>query len=223
MATKAYTDGRKYGSSGRPEGAIFSNLLPISDGNGGYLPDGYEFGSTQNNTGDFIILSDHNRASMNFASQRIENRQRMVNGRMRSYWVADKMTLEISWSMLPSRAFNKKANFDPTTGKPGTLTNYPKLDSDLTKYTVDGGAGGAELLDWYENHYGTFYVLLSYDKYPAFTDGTGPTYKNDASFGHLKQYNEYMEMYIADFTYSVEKRGATNYDMWNVSIKLEEA
>jgi len=216
MTTSTYMDKRKYGSRLRPEGVVFANNPPVLSNNV-LVPDGVEFGNSTTDVGDFIILSDHNRAPMNFASQRIENRQRMVNGRMRSYWVADKMTLDLSWSLLPSRAFSAKANFDTTTGaigSPGTVLNP-------SEYTVDGGAGGAELLNWYENHYGTFYVLVAYDKYGDFPS-TGSAGKNNASFGHLKEYNEYFEMYITDFTYSVEKRGA-GYDMWNISIKLEEA
>jgi hypothetical protein len=30
-------------------------------------------------------------------------------------------------------------------------------------------------------------------------------------------------MYITSFNYSVEKRGGTNYDFWNISVTLEEA
>jgi hypothetical protein len=30
-------------------------------------------------------------------------------------------------------------------------------------------------------------------------------------------------MYITDFSWNVQKRGGTNYDMWDVSISLEEA
>jgi hypothetical protein len=139
--------------------------------------------------------------------QRIENRQRMVNGRMRSYWVADKRTLSVSWDMLPSRAYNADPNLDTSTGLPTSVA---------TEYTVDGGAGGAELLDWYEKHYGTFYVFLSYDKFPEFG-------RDITAYQHLAQYQEVLEMYITDFTWSVQKRGGSNFDMWNISITLEEA
>jgi hypothetical protein len=83
------------------------------------------------------------------------------------------------------------------------------------EYTVDRGAGGAELLDWYENHQGSFWVYLAYDKYTNFG-------KDDAAYGHLAQYNQIIEMFISDFSYSVERRGGTNHDLWNVSVTLEE-
>ena len=129
----------------RPQAILFSNNSGTIS-NGIYVPDGLEIGNSTNDSGDFLILSDHNRSPIDITPQRIENRQRMVNGRMRSYWVADKRTLSVSWNMLPSRAYNTDPNFDANGA------------STANEYTVDGGAGGVELLDWYENHYGTFWV-----------------------------------------------------------------
>ena len=53
----------------------------------------------------FLILSDHNRGELQFSPIRIEQRQRTVNGRMRSYHIAAKLTISTSWDMLPSRSF----------------------------------------------------------------------------------------------------------------------
>lgn len=204
MASSAYMSGRK--RYHRPQALLFSNN-PGSVVGGKYVPDNNEFGDSTNLSQDFIIISDHNRGPLEFKPQRIENRQRMVNGRMRSYFIADKRTLSISWESLPSRAFGSDPNFNASTGKP---------DSSSDQYTIDGGAGGAEILDWYETHNGTFYVFVSYDKYTEFG-------KNDAAYGRLAEYSEVLEMYITDFSYSVEKRGRTNHDLWNISISLEEA
>ena len=79
---------------------------------------------------------------------------------------------------------------------------------------VDAGAGGVEMLDWYENHKGSFWVFLAYDRKGIFKGTPEP-------YDHLQQYNQLIEMFISDFSYSVEKRG-TNFDFWNVSISLEE-
>jgi hypothetical protein len=196
MANSSYMAGRK--TYARPQALLFSeNPGTIVDGK--YVPDGNELS-------DFIILSDHNRGSLDFGVQRIENRQRTVNGRMRSYWIADKRTLSVSWTMLPSRSFSTEPNFDPDIGLPTGIG---------ADYTIDGGAGGAELLDWYENHNGTFYVFLAYDKLDV--------NNGDEQYAKLGQYAEVLEMYIADFSWNVQKRGGTNYDMWDVSISLEEA
>jgi len=223
MADSIYLDGRN--NYIRPKAVLFSNNAPTVDGNGFYVVSGTEVGSAANDAGDFLLLSDHNRAPLQVNMQRIENRQRMVNGRMRSYWVADKRTISISWDNLPSRAFSSDPNFNTSTGIPANLAANPNIYSadTLAQYTVDGGAGGVELLDWYENHYGTFWVLLAYDKYSEFNVGNVSGTKNAASFTKLGQYNEKLEMYITDFQYSVQKRGASTTDLWNVTITLEEA
>lgn len=205
---KAYLDARK--KYKRPQAVMFADQTPTtvtSNGSLFYIPQGYEVGESANNYDDFLILSDHNRASLDFTPTRIENRQRTVNGRMRSFFVADKMSLSVSWNMLPSRSFNRDANFSNA----GIADNADKA---LSQYTVDGGAGGVELLDWYESHTGSFWVFLAYDKHSNFTDGNPYT--------RLGQYNEVIEMFVSDFSYSVVKRGGSNYDFWNVAIKLEE-
>lgn len=209
MATAAYMSGRqKYG---RPQGILFSeNSGTLEDGK--YVPLGYEINADVPEDTDlsladqFLILSDDNRSPIDMGKQRIEKRERMVNGRMRSYHVADKISLSLSWENLPSRSFAVKPNFG-TDGK---------ASLDAYGYTTDGGAGGADLLDWYNNHTGSFWVFLAYDKPSNFGSG-------DSSYGHLNQYSHLVEMFIADFSYTVSKRGTGTHDFWNVSIKLEEA
>ena len=210
MASANYMSSRKRYT--RPQSLLFSeNAGTLVDGL--YVPTGYEVGGTypEEATSDlidqFLVLSDHNRGEMQFSPQRIEQRQRTINGRMRSYHVADKLQLSVSWNDLPSRSHNKNPQF-----------SYEDASKSLsaTEYTADGGAGGAELLDWYENHKGPFWVFLGYDKYKNF--GT-----TDESYGFLGQYNQIIQVYFSDFSYSVVKRGGTNHDLWNVSISLEEA
>ena len=184
-----------------------------------YAPDGYEVHSST--AGDnFIILSDHNRKPMDFKIQRLEKRERMINGRMRSYHVADKLTISTSWENLPSRSFSTDPQFSnadgPTSGLPtitSTFTGANALGETERQYTVDGGAGGADLLKWYEDHQGPFWVYLSYDK---------PDNFNSDKYNHLDQYSQIVEMYISDFSYTVQKRGSRNMDFWNVSVTLEE-
>lgn len=205
MSNKDYIVGRqKYQ---RPQALLFANN-PGTIVNGFYVPDGIEVGSglatVPENTGEFLILSDHNRSPIDFKINRLEQRQRTINGKMRSFHIADKLTMSISWSMLPSRSFNQTPFFNEI----GKTT--------AEEYTVDGGAGGNELLDWYENHYGSFWVYLAYDKYKNFSSTENP-------YAHLQQYNQVVEMFISSFDYSVQKRGSTNFDMWNISMTLEEA
>lgn len=167
-----------------------------------YAPTGYEVYDSI--AGDnFLITSDHNRKAIDFKTTRIEKRERMINGRMRSYHVADKLTISTSWDNLPSRSFSTDPSYSPATGI--TLAGV--------QYTVDGGAGGADLLKWYEDHQGPFWVYLSYDNPNNFATDR---------YNHLDQYSEVIQMYISDFGHTVEKRGGRNYDFWNVSVTLEE-
>lgn len=47
-------------------------------------------------------VSEHNRSQFDISSERIERQQRMSNGTLRKYFVADKKTFTLSWDMLPS-------------------------------------------------------------------------------------------------------------------------
>ena len=84
------------------------------------------------------------------------------------------------------------------------------------QFTSDGGAGGVELLEWYSTHQDSFWVYLSYDKYTNFIE------EDENKYDRLGQYNEVIEMFISNFSYSVEKRGGLSHDLWNISVSLEE-
>jgi len=220
MATNAYMAGRK--KYQRPQGLLFADNEGIKV-NGFHIPDGDEIGSSGASVdgyGEFIILSDNNRSPIDFKTVRIEKRERMINGRMRSYHTADKLTVTVSWDMLPSRAFDTYAGFD-ANGSPN-ITIIPDVRTNPLQFTTDGGAGGVELLDWYKNHTGSFWVYLAYDKYTNFRD-VFETVNVDERFANTNKYNEVIEMFFTDFSYSVQKRSGLNFDFWNVSLTLEEA
>jgi hypothetical protein len=207
--TAEYMDGRK--TYQRPQAILLSDN-PGTLVNGYYIPTGIEKGSNSFQDGSFIILSDDNRSPLNFTTSRIEKRERMINGRMRSYHIADKLTMSTSWDMLPSRSYSSSPEFDTTTGQ-SALAGRASAE-----FTTDGGAGGVELLNWYENHKGSFWVFLAYDKYTNFEnlEGISDPYAN------LQKYNQVIEVFISNFDYSVQKRGGTNFDFWSVSLSLEE-
>ena len=210
MATSAYLTGRRRYS--RPQGILWSNNAGTLS-NGLYVPNGIEVGADTEETDpnlldQFIILSDHNRSDMQFNTQRIEQRQRTINGRMRSYHIADKLSMSVSWNMLPSRGYAGLPGYSETTG----------LSPDIRttdEYTADGGAGGGEILDWYETHQGPFWMYLAYDKYKNLEG-------QDYQYNALNRYNQIVQVYFSDFNYSVVKRGASNHDLWNISVTLEE-
>jgi hypothetical protein len=210
MATNVYMTNRKKHS--RPQGMLWSNNAGTLSG-GLYIPNGYEVGQSAPSNApadqidEFMILSDDNRGPMDFQPIRLERRERMINGRMRSYHIADKLTISTSWNMLPSRSYESSPEFD-TGAAPGSGAGE--------RYTTDGGAGGVDILDWYENHQNSFWVYLAYDKFSNFSDDDSQKYSR------LGQYNQIVEMYISSFNYSVQKRGGSNYDFWNISVTLEE-
>lgn len=231
MATAAYMQGRK--KYGRPQAMLWADNpgTAINVNNQIlYVPTGNEINSTDGlaTGGSFLILSDDTREPINFKPTRIEQRERMINGRMRSYHIADKLTIDTSWENLPSRSYSKLARFD-ANGKPVLRTSGDRIPGDdetsellnnawttrpTQEYTTDGGAGGVQMLDWYNRHQGTFWVYLSYDKYNSF--GLG-----DSAFDNLPAYSHVIEVYFADFSYTVQQRGGS-YDFWQISVSLEE-
>ena len=245
MANTEYMVGRK--KYLRPQVMLWSDNPGTLTDEGLYVPTGSEVGADPTNSDDldaFIILSDHGRKEISLSSERIEKRERMINGRMRSYHIADKLKIDISWDLLPSRSYTTNPNFaiedvSATQNTPAHKAGTSALKNTVGEYTVDGGAGGVEILDWYEKHKGPFWVFLSYDKYNNFVTTT-----EVSKYNHMLEYNQIVEVYFSKFDYSVVKRGqpfisgyeldddgnidynlpirSGGYDMWNISVSLEE-
>ena len=76
--------------------------------------------------GVYYKVSEHNRSEFTINPQRIEKTQRMSNGSLRKFWIADKKTFSLSWSMLPHS----------------------------TALTVDGGWGAEDIKNFYESSAG---------------------------------------------------------------------
>lgn len=197
MASSSYIQGRKKWQ--RPQAIIWSNNSGFLDAETGELAISGIEGK------DFLILSDHNRGEILFNKNRIENRQRLINGHMRSYHIADKLSISWDWINLPSRSFSSSPNFSVENGKPTNL--------DVDQYVVDGGAGGVDIVNWYENTPGSFYMFLSYDRFDKF---------NTSKYVRLSQYSEIYEVYFSEFDYSVKKRGSNTHDFWDINLSLEE-
>lgn len=164
----------------RPSLIVLSESEPIigTGGNAGKV----DLGST------YLYLSDNNRAELAVAFERIEYKQRMINGTMRSYHVADKRTYSTSWEKLPSRK---------------TL---------VTEYDINARnkfGGGQEMLDWYKDHTGSFWMTLVYDVDAA------------VSTTNIKQNIETVNVFFGDFSYNVVDRGQTT-DLWNINLTLVE-
>jgi len=196
MVSSTYMSNRKKYT--RPQAMLFSDNPGTID-NGFYVPEGTEFE-------DFIVLSDYNRQPISFKNNRIESKVRTINGRMRSYHIADKMNISVSWDNIPSRSASSALVVDAVSGE-------TFIGESETSYIMDNGAGAVDLLNWYENHQGSFWVFLAYDKFNNFeTD----------NYNKLGRYNEIVEVFFEDFQYDVSKRGRATHDFWNISLSLEE-
>lgn len=160
---------------------------------------------------DWILLSDHNRAGVPLSPNRIGSRQRMINGDMRGYHIADKLNISLSWDNIPSRAYSTIAGY----------ADWKLNPKSAAKFTADGGAGGVEMLKWYEGHAGSMWAFLSFD-------GVGnDDVPDDVVF---RGYSRVYEVYMTEFEYEVSGRssgytvGSDTYylDLWDVSMTLEE-
>lgn len=128
----------------------------------------------------YVYLTDDGRSEMQIAIERIEYKKRMINGRMRSYHVADKKTFSVSWQDLPSQ--NKEISevrFSKDSGK-------------------KGWASGQQMVSWHADHPDSFYLNLVYD---------APEIEKDIPLRYrMETYNVFFD----DFSYVVTKRGPTH-------------
>lgn len=206
--TAEYMAGRKKYT--RPQAILFANNPGTVDEENMYIPLGIEVGADRSAISneelileEFMILTDDNRGPIDVSIERIEKSARTVNGRMRSFHIADKLSFSVSWSNVPSRAYPSSPQFSSVGA------------SAVKPHTSDGGAGGAEILDWYERYTGSFWLYLAYDKYTNFDPVSG-------QYDNLPRYNEVVEVMFSDFSYSITKRGGGTYDFWDISLTLEE-
>jgi hypothetical protein len=51
---------------------------------------------------DGILITDHNRATLEVSTDRIETRRRMANGTLRINFIGNKTKISTSWDMVPS-------------------------------------------------------------------------------------------------------------------------
>jgi|SRR6478735_8647577 len=77
-------------------------------------------------------LTEHNRKELSVDIDRIETSDRMANGALRKYVIADKKKWSVSWDMCPN---------------------------DATK-TVDGKWGGSDMLNFYNTTPGVFTLVV---------------------------------------------------------------
>lgn len=113
----------------------------------------------------YLYLTDDNRSELQVSIERLEFKKRMINGRMRSYHVADKKSFSVSWKDLPSVK--------------GELSESRFITSPT------GWASCQEMLQWHQNHPDSFYLTLVYDT-PYASDSVPLRYS-------LETYNVFFE------------------------------
>lgn len=103
-------------------------------------------------------FTDHNRSTLNFSYEQIENSVRTANGTMRKFVIAQKRSFDVSWEMLPTNS----------------------------AYVVDGLPGAGAINDFYLNninkkidleivHHGSSTAQLSSSSVPSAPNGTKET------------------------------------------------
>lgn len=81
-----------------------------------------------------VVPTEHNRDAVGVSYDRIEYSDRMNNGRLRKYYVNDKRTWSVAWTMLPAPS----------------------------EETVDQKAGGHEMEQFYLNTPGEFLLTIKH-------------------------------------------------------------
>lgn len=99
-------------------------------------------------------ITDHNRSPLEISIERIEKKQRMVDGTLRRYTVAKKRTFSCTWEMLPD------SNAVAGAG------------------TVDGGWAAAQIESFHNSTDGPFTLTLKAGKdISLVSDGEESTYE----------------------------------------------
>lgn len=107
-------------------------------------------------------VTDHNRTAVVITETRIENRKRMANGTMRSFFIAQKRKIKTSWDNLPYQDIR----------------------------TADGFWGAHSLINFYNANAGEFSIRLNkgdgtYEDILVFFDDFAPQLKNRGAYTDL--------------------------------------
>jgi len=149
-------------------------------------------------------LSDHNRQPIQYAPQRIEQVQRMANGTMRKFVVANKAIYDTSWQALPS------ATQTITSQSGVSLTSY--------KPTVDGKMGAGFMKAFYDKY--VFQPILLKLTF-AIDNATGTGHVPSQSASPLTSNHQILTVFMTDFKYTINKR-LTLIDYIDVSMQFTE-
>lgn len=149
-------------------------------------------------------LTDHNRQPIQYAPQRIEQVQRMANGSMRKFVVANKGIYDTSWQALPS------ASQVISSQSGAYLSSYQP--------TVDGKMGGAFIKAFYDSYVlRPIWLKLTF----AIDNTTGTGHVPSQLANPSTDTNQILQVYMTNFQYTISKR-FTLLDYVDVTIQFTE-
>jgi hypothetical protein len=111
-----------------------------------------------------LILSDMSRQPVKLDVDRIETRERMASGRMRSKFVADKHTIDLDWEFLPSRTVVQGVNVvsDGYANASDLKRFYMAVKGEFSvKMYADNGSGPSIDVDGMYDEYFCFFGSFS--------------------------------------------------------------
>jgi hypothetical protein len=111
-----------------------------------------------------LVLSDASREPMRIDVERLEQRERMASGRMRSKFIADKHTFELSWTYLPTRSVvsGQNAVADGYASASDLKRFYDAVQGEFTmKVYADNGSGPSLDVNGLYDQYKVFFSSFS--------------------------------------------------------------
>ena len=93
-------------------------------------------------------VSDHSRTELAINTERIERKDRMIDGTMRRYRVAVKRTFATSWTNLPSTNWNNSGPVDGGMTASEMALFLNEVDGPFTM-TISNGQGEQEIVEVY--------------------------------------------------------------------------
>jgi hypothetical protein len=137
-------------------------------------------------------LTDHNRASIDLATELIETQNRMANGSLRKYIIAQKNKISTSWEFLPT--------------KPSEM--------------VDSNYGAAWIEAFYRANVGIpiYIKIIESEIDPGPAVGAVPS---NANFKTASQGYKTYQVFITDFSKTLRKRTAIS-DYVDINIEFTE-
>jgi len=167
----------------------------------------------KSNSDPEIIVTDHNRGALSIDTEEIAKQQRMVNGTLRKFIVAEKRTISMSWEMLPT-AVGAVVGGESNGTYYGTSTLQILGGDGIRDFIRDVRSKSSCDADFYVRLY------RGDDKRPD--DAT----RVQADIDKILNRKDDIHVMVEDLSWDIQKRGATYegipYDFWNVSVTLVE-